>query len=274
PEIETIILTYLKPSELIRYGTCSRLAFARIADSISYLYSTRRLLQKFFPTDNDYHRFRETQKRHGVLVSGSQVTGLFVCNTASFTMSDLDLYVNIKKEGFLATALTQISYSLYTDLSRQQLDESDDYELVSAMQNQEIILRAKYVCSAIASVKEYHNCDGKIVQVIASHGPLMDIILCFHSTCVMNVISYHYAYCLYPSATICERVSVAHFGDDINSTRAREKWSARGWCIATEATLSPQLDLRTVHHYVGDQYSWRILCEDRLTVTDVLNKNS
>ncbi|KAK0471492.1 hypothetical protein IW261DRAFT_1344459 [Armillaria novae-zelandiae] len=265
---------YLKPPELIRYGTCSRLAFARVADAVSYLYSTRRLLQKFFPTDDDYSRFRQTQKTHGVLVSGSQVTGLFVRNTVPFVTSDLDLYVNIEGEDFLATTLAEIGYHLYIDLSRQQIDQSDDYELISAMQNHEIILHAKYVCSAIASVKEYRNRDGKIVQVIASHGPPMDIILCFHSTCVMNVISYHYAYCLYPSATICDRVSVAHFGDDINSSCARQKWAARGWRIATEATSSPRLDLRTIHRYVGDRHSWRICCEDRLTVADVLNENS
>ncbi|KAK0219149.1 hypothetical protein IW262DRAFT_1274190, partial [Armillaria fumosa] len=219
----------LEPPELLRYGTCSRLAFAWVSDTISYLYSTCKLLQEFFTANESYHIFRETQKRHGVLVSGSQVTGFFVHDTTSFKASNLDLYVNTKRESFLAIALIQVGYMLYTDLSRENVDQSDDNELLSAMGNHEMILCTKYVCSAIASIKEYHNDEGKIIQVIASHRPLMDIIFGFHSTCIMNVISYHYAYCLYPSATICDRVSVAHIGDDMNSIQARDKWSARGW---------------------------------------------
>ncbi|KAK0431278.1 hypothetical protein EV421DRAFT_1720685, partial [Armillaria borealis] len=128
----------------------------------------------------------------------------------------------------------------------------------------------KYVFSAIASVKEYHNPGGKVVQVIASHGPPMDIILGFHSTCVMNVIGYYFAYCLYPSATIRDRVSVAHIGNDMNTVCARDKWEHRGWRMIKESTSSTRLDLRTVNRYMGDHYSWRIPCEGELTLDDIL----
>ncbi|KAK0440476.1 uncharacterized protein EV420DRAFT_1279121, partial [Desarmillaria tabescens] len=86
-----------------------------------------------------------------------------------------------------------------------------------------------YVDSAIASVKEFRNDQGKVVQVIASYGLPMDIILGFHSTCVMNIIGYKFAYCFYPNVTIHERASIIHVGHDLNSVHACEKWESQGW---------------------------------------------
>ncbi|PBL01581.1 hypothetical protein ARMGADRAFT_1023041 [Armillaria gallica] len=181
-----------------------------------------------------------------------------------FKNSDLDVYVNVKREPALDSALRQTGYDLHADLTKEGgAVELDDNALLLAMETDEMILRTKYVFSAIASVKEYHNQGGKVVQVIASHGPPMDIILGFHS-------SYYFAYCLYPSTTIRDRVSVAHIGDDMNTVRAREKWEHRGWRMLKESTSSAHLDLRTVNRYVGDCYSWRIPCEGQLTLDDVL----
>ncbi|KAK0479748.1 hypothetical protein IW261DRAFT_151756 [Armillaria novae-zelandiae] len=274
PEIETMILVHLNGPELVRYSTCSHLAFARASDTISRHYCTRKLLDGFFSTDESYNAFRETQRRHGVLVSGSQVAGFFIRDGTTFKDSDLDVYVDIKRDIHLSGVLTQAGYFMHADLSREHVIEPEDNELLAAMDDDEMILRTKYVLSAIASVKEYRNDEGKVVQVIASHGPPMDIILGFHSTCVMNVISYHYAYCLYPSATISDRVSIAHIGTDTNSACARGKWASRGWQMLRENTSSPRLDLRSVNRYVGDRYSWRIPCEGTLTVADVLQNNS
>ncbi len=118
-----------------------------------------------------------------MLASGSQVTGLFVNNTESFKDSDLDLYVNVKKQAGLEAALRKAGYSLFIDLTKHgDIIQMDDNELLTAMMTNEMILRMKYVNSAIASVKEYHNNEGKVIQVIASHGPPMDIILGFHSS--------------------------------------------------------------------------------------------
>ncbi|SJL16367.1 uncharacterized protein ARMOST_19889 [Armillaria ostoyae] len=183
PELESLFLFYLEAHELLRYATCNRLAFTRVSDFIEQHYSTRRLLGSFFSTEEGYRIFREVQRRYGVLVSGSQVTGLFIRNTEMFTTSDLDVYVNLKREPALAAALAQTGYHLHADLTKEGgATELDDNALLLAMDTNEMILRTKYVFSAIASVKEYHNQEGKVVQVIASHGPPMDIILGFHSS--------------------------------------------------------------------------------------------
>ncbi len=105
-----------------------------------------------------------------------------------FKDSDLDVYVTVKGEKGLEAALEGAGYKLYIDLTKHgDISQMDDSELLLAMLMDQMILHTKYVDSAIASVKEYHNEDGKVIQVIASYGPPMDIILGFHSS---NVFLY------------------------------------------------------------------------------------
>ncbi len=87
----------------------------------------------------------------------------------------------------------------------------------------------------------------------------------------MNVIGYYFAYCLYPYATVHDRVSVAHIGDNMNSVWACEKWECRGWHMITESTSTRHLDLCTVNRFVGDRFCWRLPYERRLTVSDVVD---
>lgn len=125
-----------------------------------------------------------------MLVSGSQVTSFFIQNMELFKNSDLDVYVNVKRELALDSALCWTGYDLHADLTKERgAVELDDNALLLGMETDEMILQTKYVFSAIASVKEYHNQGGKVIQVIASHGPPMDIILRFHSSNVLPVFS-------------------------------------------------------------------------------------
>ncbi|KAK0431618.1 hypothetical protein EV421DRAFT_1720393 [Armillaria borealis] len=72
-----------------------------------------------------------------------------------------------------------------------------------------IIARSEYADKSIADIEEFRNGSGAVVQVISSYGPPLDIILGFHSMCIMNVVAYKYAYCLYPKATLIVKASIA-----------------------------------------------------------------
>ncbi|TBU53566.1 hypothetical protein BD310DRAFT_937845 [Dichomitus squalens] len=61
------------------------------------------------------------------------------------------------------------------------------------------------------------------VQVIVTKNTPMECILGFHSTCVMNVISYEKAYCLFPRATLEERRTLIS-----SSCRGRSRHRAEG----------------------------------------------
>ncbi|KAK0505516.1 hypothetical protein EDD18DRAFT_1061482, partial [Armillaria luteobubalina] len=203
--VESLILDQLEVLDLLHYGTCSHLAFACVSEYISQHYSPRKLLERFFSMQECYAIFREAQKCLRVLISGSQVTGLFIGCLEMFKDSDMDIYINLKKEPRLAVALMETGYHLHADLSKsREGSASDDNALLSAMAMNKMILHSKYFFNVIVSVKEYCNEEGKAIQVIALLGPPMDIILEFHSTCVMNVITSEFAYCLYPMATICK----------------------------------------------------------------------
>lgn len=104
----------------------------------------------------------------------------------------------------------------------------------------------------------------------------------------MNIINYHFAYCLYPHATMLERRSIVHMGEARNpgSVHAHRKWEKRGWQMIKENTSNPHLDYRTVNRYIGDRFSWHIPCEHSFAssdfhddgspspLTDVLNGHS
>ncbi len=141
-----------------------------------------------FKTEEGYRRFREAQTQFGVLVSGSQVTGLFVNGAELFKDSNLDVYVSVKGERGLEAALEDAGYRLFIDTMKHgDVSQMEDSELLLAMLMDQMILLTKYVDSVIASVKEYHNEDGKVIQVIASHGPPMDIIFGFHSSISLSL---------------------------------------------------------------------------------------
>ncbi|KAI0638623.1 hypothetical protein C8Q77DRAFT_1215387 [Trametes polyzona] len=72
---------------------------------------------------------------------------------------------------------------------------------------------------------KHRTCEPDVykVQVIVAKNTPMEAILAFHSTCVMNVISYEKAYCLFPRATLEERRSLLS-----SSCRGRSKRRATG----------------------------------------------
>ncbi|PIL37605.1 transcription factor [Ganoderma sinense ZZ0214-1] len=72
------------------------------------------------------------------------------------------------------------------------------------------------------------------VQIIVAKNAPMEVILGFHSTTVMNVISYEKAYCLFPRATLEERralVSSSCLGRGTPREDGLDKYRRRGWSI-------------------------------------------
>ncbi|PCH44988.1 hypothetical protein WOLCODRAFT_91093 [Wolfiporia cocos MD-104 SS10] len=76
------------------------------------------------------------------------------------------------------------------------------------------------------------------LQVIVPTVSPFECVITFHSTCVMNAISYNAAYSLYPYATFEQRQSLATNPKD-RKRAAFRKYAARGWKILS--SLSPLL---------------------------------
>ncbi|KAK0466114.1 uncharacterized protein EV420DRAFT_1636719 [Desarmillaria tabescens] len=160
-ELKDEVFSHLGVGDVVRYSATSRRCFEYVADYISRRFSVLSLLRRFFSTDATLKLFCRVQRDLGVLVSGSQVTGLFTRKEHLFGSSDLDVYVNTKNERAFVSVLGKAGYRLFVDLTKPVFfvdsDDNDEDKVLTVMIPNEMVFRSKYVDSAIASVKEYRN---------------------------------------------------------------------------------------------------------------------
>ncbi|KAI0076966.1 hypothetical protein K474DRAFT_1754359 [Panus rudis PR-1116 ss-1] len=252
------------PSTLIRFrATCYR-AYLIVNNYIQRKHRIDRLLGRFF---DDPLGFRNMQARTATLISGSIALQFF--NKKYYEDSDMDLYVPMRYREEVGDYLTSVGYC-YTPRWNQQKhstfhDAVWDRSVVNATGN--------YIMRGVAGVFDFikKGADGKELKVqliVAAHCPL-EIVLYFHSTCVMNVISHEAAYCLYPEATLEYRWSLLCATNGPRQDHALDKYELRGWFIVCEIYSSKAKKLfqaptdslgnkppRT--RWIGDGFCWTI----------------
>lgn len=91
-----------------------------------------------------------------------------------------------------------------------------------------------------------------------------DLTDCVIEACVINVIAFNKAYCLYPRATLEERVSlICTTRDDDVIENVYDRYRKRGWFIirtvdeASSLTSDPSLT-KDVTRWIDDGFSWSI----------------
>ncbi|KAH9856395.1 hypothetical protein C2E23DRAFT_699461, partial [Lenzites betulinus] len=126
------------------------------------------------------------------------------------------------------------------------------------------------VVSGVSSIFTFHRKTdaGRLkVQIIVARRSPMEVVLGFHSTCVMNVIAYDTAYCLFPRATLEERRSLLSWSSQGRSKRRAEglvKYAARGFRMLeflddSELWQSePNRSFPFGPRWMGDPSSWSI----------------
>ncbi|KAG7088807.1 hypothetical protein E1B28_012767 [Marasmius oreades] len=140
--------------------------------------------------------------------------------------SVLDLYVEHRYSSFLGSFLEAIGYKFKpTQVQPKRLN--------AALQHIEG-LRAFVGDVPGIGVSGAFNLNmargDRKIQLITADDSSLDIILKFHSTVVMNVISYSHIYSLYPRGTFQESLSlINHWNDDSEQQVARQKYVDRGW---------------------------------------------
>ncbi|KAH9948727.1 hypothetical protein B0H21DRAFT_844604 [Amylocystis lapponica] len=206
----------------IIFSTC-RAALAAVKAYVVFAFSINRHLSRFF---DDVPAFRTLQARTSTLISGSSAVQFF--DRSYYPESDLDLYVHMRwrrelgewfiEHGYRFVANTKQETSFDVAVADPRLfAPEDDYEMDGVAS---VFTFEKPTLAAPESPLQ-------VQLVIASHTP-MEVILYFHSTCVMNVISYEKAYALYPRATFEERRSFICAKDSLPQ-EIIEKYSTRGW---------------------------------------------
>ncbi|PBK66569.1 hypothetical protein ARMSODRAFT_890216, partial [Armillaria solidipes] len=247
------IMDHLEVRDLCRLSSANTLSFGRASEYIHRHCSIRQTLLPFFARDEDFDLFRELQRTHGVIISGSQALSVFTGKR--YLNSDLDLYVNQYQQRDLTNVLERVGYTSRGSLRPPSLRPS--IVRWQSMRDGDT-MTLEYADKSIADIEEFRNGSGAVVQVISSYGPPLDVVLGFHSTCVMNVVAHQYAYCLYPKATLIVKASIARSGDDDNAIRAQNKYADRGYRLLFRETSTPTLDFRLQARSVGDRHCWTL----------------
>ncbi|KAI0751176.1 hypothetical protein C8Q80DRAFT_1119033 [Daedaleopsis nitida] len=286
-EIELItgpILAALSPSALLRLSRTCRAAYAAAAFYTRTAYNIDRLLSRFFPssllTHDHLHAraraFRSLQARTGTLISGSVALQFF--DRAVWHESDLDLYVHLRHRREVGLWLLQEGYQFKPTDFQDPRFEVEVAECVARRPNgiysmpgvmailtfvkplpRTRAARARPVDAAddAEAVDAGDQAPAELkVQVIVAKNTPMEVVLGFHSTCVMNVISYEKAYCLFPQATLEERrtlISSSCRGKGKHRLEGLLKYQQRGFRVVyslppAEVVPDPSTPLHPTFH--------------------------
>ncbi|KAI0071357.1 hypothetical protein K474DRAFT_1607059 [Panus rudis PR-1116 ss-1] len=267
-DIRGEIFQHWSPSVLLCFRATCRRARNAVEQYIRHHWDVHRFLSRYF---KDPLAFRQLQAETGTLISGSSALQFF--DRTFYPDSDLDLYVPMSYRVEVGNYLMRCGYT-YTPSGRQN---SDFHEAVwdSRIANASM----HYVVPGVAGVFNFTKAittatsgqEWLKVQIIVSPICPLESVLRFHSTCVMNVISYAAAYCFYPKATLEKRVSLICQPRSRTRQQAVDKYGRRGWHMLDLAREGVDVDVPTKYFYislhnqipsptrwVGDKRCWTI----------------
>ncbi|KAL0056852.1 hypothetical protein AAF712_016535 [Marasmius tenuissimus] len=255
------------------YSRVNRAANEAIKGFSKKGYQVERVLSRFFGPE-DIRRFRILQYHVGFLISGSTALSFF--EREVYENADLDVYVDLKYAIFIADFLERIGY-IYepyrTDFRHQRDKYPDELDDAINQFSQELdelgreeLNWNRYPWGGVVDVLHFRRGERE-VQIILCEGSPLGVILGFHSTVVMNLISYSHAISLYPQSTFRDRVSLLNSPSPRevgtrNYTDAIKKYEKRGWKMINSGSgcnaLSRHSDLNMFLRRVGDRHCWTI----------------
>ncbi|KAI0061372.1 hypothetical protein BV25DRAFT_1773159, partial [Artomyces pyxidatus] len=254
------------PASFLRLSRTCKIVHACVGGYIRRAFNIDRHLARWFA---DPAAFRALQARTTTLVSGSNALQFF--ERTAYPGADLDLFTPREHMLTLALWLLQCGYAFVpapgqmsdADLGALALpdelgaalerEDARDREL-DAYENMFCVIKVYTFCKAAPGG------PGKPlkVQVIGSNVPPVAAVLHFHSTCVMNVISYSTAYSLYPRATFESRRALVCPTRGLEQGPALQKYASRGWDMlpASSSDLSLEPSFAAGPRWIDDEQSW------------------
>ncbi|KAJ7357998.1 hypothetical protein DFH08DRAFT_847675 [Mycena albidolilacea] len=221
PEICWQIFDKMSPLDRIRLSRVSR--SWRAAFEPYHLHLLSKFLLRYFSSPAE---FRALQKRTGMVISGSAAIQVLV--NKFWEESDLDLYVEHKNVVPVAAFVLSQGYDFQP--SEIQIKRADGVS-PSFQKASELVM--DYDFTGIAAMAVYTFAQGtRKVQVISTRCPVLRLILMFHSTVVMNLITHSTIYALYPHASFQSHLNLhltSRIGDQDKKYMARMKYEERGW---------------------------------------------
>ncbi|KAJ7187189.1 hypothetical protein C8R46DRAFT_1025093 [Mycena filopes] len=238
--------------ELLTFKQTCRRAY-RLANETCF--SLPRLLSPFFGNATEVDRFRRMQLESGTLVSGSIALQFF--NRLKWPGSDLDLYVDRPRAELAVRFIVSHDYTFDPRKSKTENGKSQHKDVFTQLGASVAERAPSYLGRGIADVLDFHRGDKKIQLIIATTTP-MEIIISFHSTCVMNVISHAKAYALYPQSTFIANQALVVVTAGAGQEAGRQKYADRGWRMIELSGGCDHEMAAGVVRWVGDRFTWTI----------------
>ncbi|KZV70733.1 hypothetical protein PENSPDRAFT_432296 [Peniophora sp. CONT] len=258
------LCSYLSPKDLAALSLVNRSISAEA--SAYFRRAIGRIGRVLSPFFRDVDGFRGIQAKTGALVSGSTALQLF--DRTTYANSDLDLYVDYRFADDVVTYL--LEGEEYVFERRENQDPNAHVALNNLLHAENMYgnlapapVMEGYLGRGIRNVLDFTRGDKKIQLITSKKAPL-DIILLFHSTCVMNVITHQHAYALFPRATLEDRVTLAinTAGEGERWDIARAKYAKRGWRVVDlgneDLAIKESTDFQCMNRWVGDSETWTV----------------
>ncbi|TFK60847.1 hypothetical protein BDN72DRAFT_723654, partial [Pluteus cervinus] len=241
--------------DLIRFASINVWARDLVSGYMAEHFSIYKLLEPFFHSP-DITALRKLQQELGVVISGSQALQFF--DRRTFEDSDLDLYAHSTVSPRVEAWLSSVGYKRAVIVERPEV----------AREGQRI---DSFYEGPITRVATFHSrlpSRSRTVQVISTRDTVMEVILAFPITCVMNVITHQEAISFYPIATLDRREALVNTMSFSHNREAFfDKYRDRGWSITETLHPARRINERsdfycppnsTRTRYVGDKRCWII----------------
>ncbi|KAJ3874162.1 hypothetical protein F5051DRAFT_299817, partial [Lentinula edodes] len=235
-----------------RWGLQEKKAFLRRSLKVEPI------LRRFFSKE-EMSEFHDVQSATGLLVSGSAGYQFF---SREIYDTDLDTYCVLKECLIVGQWYMSIQYR-FARREHQLSSFAEDFERVKNLQDNDGRGQTDYDDDSIVQVWDFQNDKGITIQLIAARHCAVDVVLSFHSTCVMNFISHRAAYSLFPRATFKDKVTVKLDNGKHNPSYEAgiQKYVSRGLRVIETPAISRMLDGRSdlaavCPRFMDDSRSW------------------
>ncbi|EKM58749.1 uncharacterized protein PHACADRAFT_248812 [Phanerochaete carnosa HHB-10118-sp] len=236
-----LILWFSTPSALMRLSRTCHAAHAAVRSHITRSFNINAHLSHFFTSPL---AFRSLQARTSALISGS--SALQFLDRVHYPEADLDIYCAYEARAELGWWLIQHEGYNFKPNSRQ------DPSFRVALEQARVpgtappgspYSRLRAVSAVYTFTRRVESLDGPSrrlkVQIIVAYNSPMEAIFDFHSTVVLNVISFSHAYSLYPLATFHHRLSLSLVPARQLEAAVQRKYTFRGWTFVHSVPTPP-----------------------------------
>ncbi|KAH7877449.1 uncharacterized protein C8R40DRAFT_1040167, partial [Lentinula edodes] len=215
-----------------------------------------KVLKQFFSTHAEIGYFQHLQGATGMIISGSVALAFF--NREEYRNSDLDTYCLLKRCLEVGLWYQSIHYA-FKPVGKQNHHFHEDVQRVIESEGAEI-----YVSRNIAEVWNFVRGDSMRIQLVATKIIPEAVILQFHSTCVMNIITQRAAYSLFPNTTFNDNATlvVNSRGGLLRKYDAPlMKYNHRGFQVEVKPSLDRTIGCRqelsfATPRWIGDGRTW------------------